>query len=186
MVVFDSNFMLLLFDENLPPPRDPDTGQSVEKCNERILHLVTTLSKKNIKIIIPTPVIAEILVRADSAGPKYLDKIRRTAAFRVEPFDERSAIEVALMTKQALADGDKKSGSSDTWAKIKYDRQILAIAKVNGASKIYTNDRNLANLAIDNSVPCAGVHQLELPEEDPQGTFDLDVSGNKGDDDQEN
>ena len=34
------------------------------------------------------------------------------------------------MTRTAISRGDKKSGSRDTWAKVKYDRQIVAIARV--------------------------------------------------------
>ena len=39
-----------------------------------------------------------------------------------------------------MAEGNKKDGSGEPWAKIKYDRQIVAIAKVIGASAIYSDD----------------------------------------------
>jgi hypothetical protein len=50
--------------------------------------------------------------------------------FYVVPFDTLAAIELAVMTRNALAAGDKRAGSKESWAKVKFDRQIAAIARV--------------------------------------------------------
>jgi hypothetical protein len=47
----------------------------------------------------------------------------------IRPFDEMAAIEGAEMLKRFLKDGDKRAGDIGTWAKVKVDQQIVAIAK---------------------------------------------------------
>jgi hypothetical protein len=44
------------------------------------------------------------------------------------------------MTRAAVDAGDKRVGSDATWAKVKFDRQIVAIAQVRRATAIYSDD----------------------------------------------
>ena len=68
--------------------------------------------------MIPTPVLSELLVRASAEETqRILEEINRLAVFRIEPFETRAAIEVAVMTRSALAARDKKGGSNEPWAK---------------------------------------------------------------------
>jgi rRNA-processing protein FCF1 len=176
MVVFDSNFLLFLLQENLPAPQDPATGQPVTDCKKRIAYLVSELRKSKNKIVIPTPVLSEILVRAGAAAPDYVTKFNKSAAFKIEPFDTVAAIEVALMTAAAQTGGrGKKDGIDAPWTKVKYDRQIVAIAVVHNANAIYTNDENLKKLALSKNIKAIGVHELDLPPEDTQRTFPFDI-----------
>ena len=99
-----------------------------------------------------------------AAAMQYLATIKKSAHFRIEDFDERAAIEVALMTKDAIDKGDKKDGSKETWAKVKFDRQIVAIAKVNRVTVIYTDDNNLRKLAASQGVRAIGVGELPIPD----------------------
>jgi hypothetical protein len=86
----------------------------------------------------------------------------------IEPFDEKAAIEVALMTKHAIDNGDKKAGSQESWTKVKYDRQIVAIAKVNGVTTIYTDDGGLKNFAITSGLRAIGLGELMIPDRSAQ------------------
>ncbi len=149
MVVFDTTFLLHLIDPHVPAPLDPSTGRQVTNAYQRVKFLVGELNDRHDKIIIPTPVIAELLLVAEKAGSEYLDSFTRAAFFRVEPFDVRAAVELAIMTAAALKDKDKKAGSAATAAKVKFDRQIIAIAKVNGATHLYTDDKDLTKFAKD-------------------------------------
>ena len=72
------------------------------------------------------------------------------------------------MTKAAIDRGDKKDGSDATWAKVKYDRQIVAIAKVNSASAIYSDDINLTSFARRNGLRVISVVDLNVPDEASQ------------------
>jgi hypothetical protein len=94
-------------------------------------------------------------------------------------FDLRAAVEVAAMTRAALDSGDKRAGLSGEWAKIKYDRQIVAIAKVEQAAAIYSDDTNLRQIGSELNITVIGTWELPLPPEDPQHSFDLSsMAGN--------
>jgi len=73
MVVFDATTLLYLLDPEAKAPTDPETGESVSRVKDRITFLVSELEKRKEKIIVPTPALSELLVRAGDAGPKYLD-----------------------------------------------------------------------------------------------------------------
>lgn len=53
--------------------------------------------------MIPAPALSEVLVHAGSASSRYLDTISRSACFRIAPFGERAAIELAKLTHTVLA-----------------------------------------------------------------------------------
>jgi hypothetical protein len=164
MVVFDATTLLVLFAPDASVPMDSNRVP-ITYPKERVDGLLADLVKAKTKILIPTPALSEILVRAGTiAGAAYLTKIRKSAHFVIEPFDERAAVELSLMVKQAIDNGDKKAGSDESWTKVKFDRQIVAIAKVNGASAIYTDDRGLKNFAASYGLKAIGLGELPIPE----------------------
>lgn len=168
MVLFDATTLLLLFAPDANVPKD-SAGNVITFAKERIDGLLVTLAKGKTQIIVPTPALSETLVRAGQvAGSGYLSRMRKSAWFRIEPFDERAAVEVALMTKTAIDNGGKKGGIDATWAKIKFDRQIVAIAKVNGVSAIYSDDNNLRSFAASQGVRVISVSELSIPDETAQ------------------
>lgn len=168
MVIFDATALLLLFAPKAATPRD-SKGVPIKYAKQRIDGEVAALAKAKTKIIVPTPALSEALVRAgEAAATEYLKLISRSARFRIEAFDERAALEVALMTKKAIDAGGKKGGSDETWAKIKYDRQIVAIAKVVGAQVIYTDDRNLRTFAFAQGLRAVSIGDLQVPPKDAQ------------------
>jgi hypothetical protein len=73
----------------------------VTKPRERIEFLLKELEKSQTKIIIPTPSLAEILVRAGKAAPSWPAIFNTSAAFKICDFDQRAAIQVALMSQEA-------------------------------------------------------------------------------------
>jgi predicted nucleic acid-binding protein len=166
MVVFDSSFLLMLLNPNAGIPLDPATGQIIDKAKERINYLISRLDKDGTKIIVPTPALAEVLVHAGTAGPDYLQILNESAVFRIEPFDERAAVEVAAMTAKVIRGGRKLLGFDEPWQKIKVDFQIIAIARVCGATALYSEDKKMGNKAEGMTV--IKLHQLPLPPEDTQ------------------
>jgi hypothetical protein len=115
-------------------------------------------------VVVPTPVLAEVLVKAEEGAPGVLEQLHGQARVRVRPFDERAAVEVALMTRDALASGDKRSGSDQPWQKVKYDRQIIAIARVAGATRIYADDAGLTSFARTLGIDVVSTWELPIPE----------------------
>ena len=175
MVLLDATTLLPLLSDDVPAPPDPKTNQPIERVKERIDYLVAQLEKNKEKIIIPTPVLSEILVRVGKAGPEYLERLSTSAPFRIVPFDTRAAVEVAAMTKRAMDRGDKRDGSDDVWAKIKHDRQIVAIAKIEGVTTIYSDDKHVRTLAVEAKIAVVSIAELPLPPEDTQGELPLDM-----------
>lgn len=176
MVVFDTTVLLPILWPDVPVPRDPNTDQPIDRFRDRIDHLIARLERTRTKIIVPTPVLSEILVRAGSAGPDYLARITSESVFRTAAFDERAAVEVAAMTRTAIDAGDKRGGVGGTWNKIKYDRQIVAIAKVEGATALYSDDPGVRVFGNQAGLTVIGSWELPLPAENPQGSLELDPS----------
>src|SRR5260370_41536857 len=92
----DTTMLLLVLDAKLPAPTGKDGNPVADRVNDRIKYLIADLQRQHEKIIIPTPVLAEVLVRAGPiAGTEYLNRLSNSAAFKIEPFDVRCAVEVA-------------------------------------------------------------------------------------------
>lgn len=164
MVLFDATTLLLLVAPQAAGPSD-SSGNLITNAKERIDGLLDALKTQNEKIIIPTPALSEVFVRTDyQTSIQHLEKMKKSRYFRVEPFCERAALEVAQMTRKAKDDGDKRSGSSEIWAKIKYDRQIVAIAAVHSATTIYSDDKNLTTFARDRGFNVMGLAAVAAPD----------------------
>jgi hypothetical protein len=174
MVVFDATTLLCLLDPEAKAPTDPETGEPITRVKERIEFLVRELQSAREKIIVPTPALSELLVRTGDAGPEYLDILGRSAVFKIVDFDQRAAVEVAAATREALNTGSKKGGSESSWAKIKFDRQIIAIARVEGASTIYSDDGDIVRFSKNSGIIVVRLCDLPLPPEDAQGSLPLD------------
>jgi predicted nucleic acid-binding protein len=166
MVVFDANFLIYFL--------DPRIKEGVGN-NPRVDHLVATIQKTGERIVVPTPALSELLVKAGDAGPRYLEIIARSRFFRVAEFGERAAVEAAALTRDAFAMGDKRGAAPEAdWGKVKFDRQIVAIARVLGASTIYTNDGQLARHAKAVGIEAIGLAGLPEPPVVPQLEMRLD------------
>ncbi len=167
MVVFDTSTILLSIDTRAKPPLDPATNAPVTKCKERVEHLLKTLQASKTQILIPTPVLAEYLVGAGPNKSEYVEKIVSSKNFEVAPFGIKAAIELSM-----LADPDLKSARkldpNATKAKLKFDRQVIAIAKASGAVRVYTDDTGLAACAQNNGIAATLTWEIPLPPEPPQ------------------
>ena len=173
MVVLDATTLLLFLSPLAEAPLDPVTKIPIDLARERVAHLVRTLEAKRVKIIIPTPALSEVLVRAGRAGQDYVRTIERSAAFRIEPFCARAAVEVAIMTRDAMDVGNKRGEGDGTWAKIKYDRQIVAIAKVHNVEAIYSDDANVRSFATKHEIPVIGLRECPVPTEEKQTSIEF-------------
>lgn len=168
MEVIDATTLLLLLRPGTPIPNGPN-GLPIDRPKERIEYLIKRLNDNRTKLLIPTPALSEALVRAGINGSQELvEKLQKFAIFSIEPFDLRAAIEVAAMSREATAKGKKRGDSNATWAKVKYDRQIVAIAKVHGAKTIYSDDRDIKTLGARSNIKVVSVSDLPLPPEKSQ------------------
>ena len=112
------------------------------------------IKQKKIIIAIPTPVITELL-----SGPvKKVSNEVLGKNIKVLPFDYRASIECAdifgYKNKQKEPEGSK--------AKIKFDCQIIAIAKANNITTIYTDDEQLTKRAKKLGIEVISSEELPL------------------------
>ena len=63
---------------------------------------------------------------------------------------------------------DTKAGATGPRQKIKVDRQIVAIAKVCQVDCLYSEDSDVAKIAVPMGVTVQGLSQIPLPPEDAQ------------------
>lgn len=175
MIVFDSTMLLLTIRPDVDVPIDEKTGKPVDYVEARVNTLLETLEKQKTKIIIPTPALSEVLIDAGNDMASLLQDIQKNSTFQIKPFDTLAAAELAAITFDAKISGDKKSGSNETWAKIKFDRQIVAIAKVHKATAIYSDDKGLAKFAKKTNIDVVKLVDLPFPDSAKQlSLLDLD------------
>ena len=163
MAVFDTTTLLCLLDPDANVPYDTRTGQPVADAKIRVRALVESLTARREHVLVPTPVLSEVLVHAGEATQSYLKSLGNTSRFRIEPFDDRAAIELAEMTRRAYASGDLQAGTDATRARLKFDRQILAIARVQRENHVYTDDGNMRAFAEEAGFEVTGLQDIPLP-----------------------
>lgn len=157
IVAFDASILIYVIDENAPPPVDPITGNTVAHCKERVEYLLESLQKDNAKIVIPTPALGEVLVKAQQAAPQLLSQFTSSKHFRVASFDARAAVEYSAMHASRLG-----RAIATIRTKAKFDEQIVAIAKVENVTVIYSDDTDIARIA-GPSMKVIGIADLPLP-----------------------
>jgi hypothetical protein len=96
---------------------------------------------------------------------EFLKRIKSSPWFRVEAFDAAAAVELGLRTAKALASQDKKEGLQADHTKIKFDRQIVSIAIVSGATEIISDDGHIAAIGERWGFAVKSVEELPLPPE---------------------
>ena len=173
IVALDNTFLSLVLNPDTRPRSDPSTGAPVEFCRERIEAMIDRHSSSGDTVLIPTPCLAELLTAVPDIA-RVIGDIQASAALEIASFDARCAIELGIVTREAIRLGDKKGGVSAGWQEVKFDRQIAVIAKVNGAEILYTDDENQTIFAGQLGLKVKHTWQLDLPPKYRQGSFDLD------------
>lgn len=171
VVVFDTSVLLLAIHPEASPPADPGTQKPLEFAKQRVDYLIRQLQKSRSKVIIPAPVLSEILVHAGSAANDYITKLNQPP-FSVAPFDTRAAIECAEAISKF---GLKSKGQGSSRAKVKFDRQIVAIAQVFRAETIYSDDSDIHGYAKKAGINVVRSYELQIDPDDCQWKLDLDA-----------
>jgi len=172
IVAFDASILVYVIDDQAKPPIDLATEKPVDRCHERVLHLLESLQQQNAKIIIPTPALAEVLVRAAKGGPEFLRILSSSRHFRIAPFDERAAVEFAARQAERIAANIRAPATTRT--KAKFDDQIVAIAAVENATTIYSDDKDIAKLA-EGRFGVIKIAAIPLPPESAQGKLPFET-----------
>ena len=162
MVIFDTNMLIaLVADDTSPDDR------------ARLNGLIKDLSDAKTFVGFPTPALAEFLVDAKQATSEVYSTLRRRNAIRILPFDEKAAVEAALIAR-AVRQSRQRRGAGKTAQQVKVDRQIVAIAKSSGATHIYSDDGALRNEARTFGILASSLSDIPLPMEARQHPLNFD------------
>lgn len=122
---------------------NPENGVEIADPMRRVEALIDMVESSGGSIIIPTPVLAEYLVGIDKNDHQtHLNLIQRQSCFEIANFDEIAAIECAQMPSLKEL---KLMLKSDTANKVKFDRQIISIAKSLNVDEVWTHDKGVFN-----------------------------------------
>lgn len=164
IVAFDNTILTLVINPDAKPTPNPKTGEPVDHCEQRIKALIDQYSVAGSRILLPTPSLAETFCSIKNFK-EVAQKINSYLCFEPAPFDNKAAYELAEITNSALSSGDKFSGVSEQWQKVKFDRQIVAIAKTHGAQILYTDDEGQSKFAKLAGLKVVHSWELDLPAE---------------------
>ena len=82
-VVVDTSILLLFLRPSTPVPRDRDGTPVPEHARDRVKYLIGRLEESNATVVVPTPVLAEILVRATQEEARtILEQMNAAAVLR--------------------------------------------------------------------------------------------------------
>lgn len=157
----------------------PITGEEISDLQNRTEALVQYFSDDAHMILIPAPVLAEILVRyEESTHQDVLNAIKSSPALQVAPFNEICAVECARILSKAEIKQWQAAG--DAKAKISVDRQVIATGIAYGADELWTHDDRVFK-KVDSLAGETGMIARSLSEVDPQpkqhSIFDEAVGG---------
>lgn len=158
-VAFDATILIDLFNPRLKGDR-----------RAKLDYLIQELQKRRAKILIPTPALTELMIRAGKAREEIHQKLSGTSAFQITPFDSRAAMECALLLEDALNAGEKKRV---TKTKFKFDWQIVAIAASHDATIIYSDDPDIARYGKRANLDVIKTDDLPLPPSARQGNLKI-------------
>ena len=128
------------------------------------MHLMDSVAEARGRIIIPTPALAEVLVRGGSAAPGWLQILNGKRHIRIADFDQRAAVEFAALRAAQIKAGTRHT--QPRW-KARIDEQIAAIAVIEGATTIYSDDADIGRLA-EGRFTVIGIADMPLPPEQLQ------------------
>jgi PIN domain len=176
MVSIDAGFLGLFLYPSAKPPNDPATGLPTVQAKERVEQLIDDLVAKRERVIISAPALAEFLVLAADDGPQYLTEIELQSNFYIQPFDELVAVELAAIELLARKRGQKRYPLPESvpWQKVKFDRQIVAVAKFHKAHTLYSDDGDIRAIAEDVGIKGVACWELEVPKGNPSLFDDID------------
>lgn len=161
-VAIDNNILSWLLSNAANPPVNKTTGDIVEHADARLSELKRRVAHSEIEpLLLPMPVVGELFSVHAGAKKDFKDILQDQLLFTLADFGMRAAIELGDVNNKYYASGDKRAGQAGTWAKLKADRMIYAVAKANDVDVMYTDDDGLTAVCEDNGITV--IHSWDLP-----------------------
>ncbi len=153
MVIWDTNILALYFSNRLSPDD-----------HLRVKGLVAELARKREAIGIPAQVWAEFLEAATENEAAQSIALFKTNAFKLLSYDMRAAIETSQVARRGQV-ARKTSTTKDRGRQaVKVDWQIIALAIVNNARLVLTNDQPMLTECGRHNVKGLAISDLDIPD----------------------
>lgn len=154
MVIWDTNVLALYFAKRL-------SGDDALRMDGH----VAELKRKREPVGIPAQVLAEFLEGAKPEEVAMSFNLLKTTAFKVLPYDMRSAVETVEVAKSGHTARKAQKGQKRERQAVKVDWQIIAVAKANNARLLVTNDTDMLNEANRCGLACMTIADFTIPDE---------------------
>ncbi len=125
--------------------------------------LVQATADAGEQVLVPSPALAEVLATPECDIDEVLSTLRLSAHIRIGDFDQRAAVELAIRLRAAFAAGDIREGLKTTKTKMKFDRQIVAIALTNSARVLYSDDDGVKKFGEGAGLKVTRTSELPIP-----------------------
>lgn len=166
-IVLDSSALVYLSDPTASAPIDPATGKPVAHCQERIEGLLEDMDDSGAHLILPTPVLSEVLIREQTRRAEALAVLSNSKAIQIVPFDVQAAVENAALRRGKLS----RKARGETKKEVSFDLQIMAIARVVNADLVLTDDDQLRKRCEKAGMRVIGIADLPVPDSKRQMAF---------------
>jgi len=153
LVIWDTNILALYFSNRLSPDD-----------HLRVKGLVAELARKREAIGIPAQVWAEFLEAATENEAAQSIALFKTNAFKLLNYDMRAAIETSQVAQRGHAARKANTTKDRGRQAVKVDWQIIAIAIVNNARLILTNDQQMLTECGRHNVKGVSISDLDIPD----------------------
>lgn len=181
-VVIDTSVLIFMADPSAPAPLHPTTRKPVSHCRERVESLIEGLNDSSAVVIVPTPVLSELLIRAADRQQELLAVITGKRGVQVSPFDAMAAVENSQLRRSRRLAVAKQG---ETKKEVSFDLQVLAIARVNNADMVLTDDVNLRRRCVQSGMKVLGIADLPLSDAKRQIDLLLEHRSVEADDDEQ-
>jgi predicted nucleic acid-binding protein len=140
LVAFDSNICIWCIKHQCTEGQEQEMNKAIQLAN--------LLSKANYEILIPIPVVTELLSSIPDPDERIKLYKKMQSSFQIGMFDEKAAIILAEILNYHFIASNKsyqQLGLSKT--PLKYDALLIAIAKASGAEALYAHDKGCRSTA---------------------------------------
>ncbi|RLA47426.1 MAG: hypothetical protein DRR42_17575 [Gammaproteobacteria bacterium] len=167
-IAFDTSVLTFLIN---PDAQSRHTGLSHKK--ERISGLLRDLRESGNEVLIPSPVLGEILEGATpQASANVMSILKSSRQIEIAGFGELEALEYASLMAE-MNSGNRPS--DEPKRKMKFDSQILAICSTRQVTKLYVDDDKLEKRARDAGIQVLSLKDIPIPESEKQNKLPLKI-----------
>ncbi|MGG2139933.1 type II toxin-antitoxin system VapC family toxin [Symbiopectobacterium sp. RP] len=165
-IIVDTNILICLMEKNSPSTNllGDDGFSKIENLELRSRALLEHIERQGGTIAIPAPVLAEYLLGIDGERNKHahVERISSMNCFEIIPFEELAAVECSLLPSiQEFKQFSKQINSNQTANKIRFDRQIISIAKANGITEIWSSDGEVIKKGKEAGIDVKSISEIQ-------------------------